>query len=178
MWRLRLRIAVTAVLCSVGAPVAAHGQGAEFFGIAAGVAPTNTGYDLPYNTGAHLSLFLEVPRAIRRLGLRAELFAGAFSRDTRNGNLSRRTSVPGASLSVVLPLGDATSTVQPYLLAGAGTYRTELSIGIRELHFGLAGGAGATFGRGRIRPFVEARVLRVVDGGTPRIIPIALGVRL
>ena len=178
MWCVRLRIVFTATLCYVGMPVLAQGQGAEVFGIAAGAAPTNTGYDLPYNTGAHVSLFVEVPRAIGRLGLRAEVFAGAFSRDTRNGALSRRTSVPGASLSVLLPLSDATSAVQPYLLAGAGTYRTELGSGNRELHFGIAGGAGVHFGRGRIRPFAEARVLRVVDGGTPRIIPIAVGVRL
>lgn len=175
---LRSRIAFTAALCCVTVPAVAQGQGAEAFGIAGGAVPTNTGYDLPYKTGAHLSLFVEMPRAIGRLGLRAEVFAGAFSRDTRNGALSRRTSVPGASLNVVLPLTDAASTVQPYLFAGAGTYRTELGSGNRELHFGIAGGGGVQLGRGRVRPFAEVRVLRVVDGGTPRMIPIALGVRL
>ena len=178
MGRLHIKTVLSVALCCFVIPTVAQGQGAEVFGIAAGAAPTQTGYDLPYKTGAHLSFFLEVPRTIGRLGVRAEVFIGTFSRDTRNGAVSRRTSVPGASLSVVLPIRDTLATVQPYLLAGAGSYRTELGGGPPELHFGIAAGGGVQLARGRVRPFAEVRVLRVVDGGTPRIIPLAIGVRL
>jgi hypothetical protein len=173
-----MKTVLTVALCCFVMPTVAQGQGAEVFGIAGGAAPTNTGYDLPYKTGTHLSFFLEVPRTIGRLGVRAEIFVGSFSRDTRNGAVSRRTSVPGASLNVVLPIRDTSATIQPYLLIGGGSYRTELGGGTRELHFGIAGGGGVQVGRGRVRPFAEARVLRVFDGGTPRIIPLAIGVRM
>jgi hypothetical protein len=178
MGSLRLNAVITVALSCLEMPAVVQGQGAEVFGIAGGAAPTNTGYDLPYKKGTHLSFFLEVPRTIGRLGVRAEIFVGSFSRDTRNGAVSRRTSVPGASLNAVLPIRDTSATIQPYLLIGGGSYRTELGGGTRELHFGIAGGGGVQFGRGRVRPFAEARVLRVFDGGTPQIIPLAIGVRM
>ena len=147
------------------------------FGIAAGLAPTITGHNFPYETGSHLTMFLEAPRVIGRLGVRAEAFFGAFSRNTLSGAVSRRTSVPGASLYVVLPLVDAVSAVRPYVVAGAGTYRTDLGGGPREIHFGYGWGGGVQFGRSRVKPYAEVRVLRIADGGTPRIVPLSLGVR-
>ena len=95
------------------------------------------------------------------------------SMEERMGRLRLNAVLTVAVSCLVLP-----ATFQPYLLAGAGSYRTELGGGPPELHFGIAAGGGVQLARGRVRPFAEVRVLRVVDGGTPRIIPLAIGVRL
>lgn len=59
----------------------------------------------------------------------------------------------------------------------AGAYRTDLGGGSPKWHFGLRGGSNITMGHGRVHPFVQAQPHQVFDGATPRLIPVAFGLR-
>jgi hypothetical protein len=148
-------------------------------GIAGGVTTTPNGRgEYGYGTGALGQLSVERTLVPGRLGLRADAFFHSFPRQTLGGVRSPRTSVPGASASLVLPLTRSGARLQPYLLAGGGTYRTELGGGSSpEWHFGLSGGGGLEFRVGTMRPFIESRLHRIFDGSTPRLAPVAIGLR-
>jgi hypothetical protein len=108
------------------------------------------------------------------MGVRADAFVHRFRRETFGGTLSRRTTVPGATASLVLPLGVAWA-VRPYVLGGAGAYQTEYGNG-RAWHAGLTAGAGVRFDAGRLDAFVEGRVHRT-ETSTPQLVPLSVGVR-
>ncbi len=171
-----VRVVVLVVAAVAGFPPLLRSQQSVTLGVSAGVAPVIQGRNLPYETGTHVQLSAERPQLIGRLGVRAEIFFARFPRNTLNGALSGTTTLPGASLQLVLPLTRPTALVRPYLLAGGGTYRTDLGGG-PEFHFGINGGGGVQFGRGRFAPFVETRLLRIMDGGTPRAVPVSIGFR-
>ena len=176
---IRRAMVQAAVLAGLLTPPAlAAAQRPVTIGVAGGLTPTLTSpREFAYATGAHAQLSVERDRVAGRLGLRADAFVHGFRRETAGGALSRRTAVPGASASLVLPMAGAGGRLRPYLLAGGGTYRTELGSGGPEWHFGLSGGGGMELGAGRARPFVEARVHKVYDGATPRLVPVAVGLR-
>jgi hypothetical protein len=158
-------------------PIGAMAQRPVSVGVAVGVAPTINGRgEGSYETGSLAQLSVERARVVGPIGLRVDAYLQGFRRPTFGGARSRETSIPGASATLVLPLTPSRSLLRPYLLAGGGAYRTDLG-DRREWHFGLSGGAGLETRVGRTRPFVEARALRVFDGGTPRLVPIVIGLR-
>jgi hypothetical protein len=162
---------------AVTLPASAAAQQPVSVGVAAGATPTATGRQLAHGTGAHAQLAVERARVLGRLGVRVDAFVHGFRRATAGGDLSSRAAVPGAAASLVWPLAGVAAPVRPYLLAGAGTYRTRLGVGGPEWHFGLSGGGGVEVGRGPLRPFAETRLHQVYDGGTPRLVPVAVGLR-
>jgi hypothetical protein len=125
--------------------------------------------------GGHVQLGAERARLLGPLGLRADAFAHGVTRRALGGSdLSTRTVVPGFSAALTAPLGLERWAVRPYALAGPGWYNTEY--GSRgEWHFGLQGGVGARFDVGRAEAFAEARLHRVADGSTPRLVPLSFG---
>ncbi len=151
------------------------------FGMGGGVTPTTSARpsSLDYSSGAHAQLSAEKARLLGRVGVRLDAFVHGFARPTFNGFQSGRTSVFGASVSLVLPLAAETSRFKPYLLAGSGTYRTDTggSVPNPEMHHGLSAGGGLELERGRMRPFIESRAIKVYDGSTPRLFPVSIGVR-
>lgn len=145
--------------------------------LSGGLTPSASGNTFAYETGVHGQLAVEWERLLGRLGLRLDAFVHGLRRDPAGSALSPRTTVPGATASLVLPLARETKMLRPYLTAGGGTYRTELGGSGAEWHFGLSGGAGLELGVGRVHPFVEVRVHRVYDGATPRLVPVSVGLR-
>ncbi len=146
--------------------------------IAGGITPiVKSVGSFPYKTGVNAQLSMDLVRVFGRLGVRADIFIHSFERDTRGTSLSRRTLIPGASASLVLPLTQDGARLQPYLLAAAGTFRTDLGQGGPESHFGLGAGGGLEVHHGPVRPFIEVRRLAIFDGGTPRTVPMVLGLR-
>jgi hypothetical protein len=129
-----------------------------------------------YGTGLHAQLGLEREQLLGRLGLRADALVQGFRRPTYNGPLSPHTTVASGAISFVLPLGSPTARLQPYLLAGAGSYSTEYGGG-REWHFGLSGGGGLRFRLGSASAFAETRVHEITDGSTPLLAPVSFGLR-
>lgn len=168
------------VVGALTAPSMAVAQWPVTIGVAGGLTPTsgrNT-RRFAYPSGAHAQISVEHAQVFGRLGIRADVFVNSFTRPAwlTGQGLSRRTSVPGASMSLVLPLSASATRVRPYLIAGAGTYRTDLGTG-SESAFGLSGGGGLEVGSGRLRPYFEMRLHRIYDGGTPDLIPLTVGLR-
>ena len=176
--RMRIRGIVVASLGVLGLAVPASAQSRLELSVAGGLTPVAQGdWDRGYAGGAHAQIAVTLPRALGPLGVRGEAFVHGFRRETFGDLLSRRTTLPGAAASAVLPIGPATAALRPYLLAGGGTYRTEVGGGGPEWHFGLSGGGGVQLGHGRFGAFVEARLHQVYDGSTPRLVPVSLGLR-
>lgn len=145
--------------------------------LAAGPTPVVEG-DLfrGYHGGVHAKVAAEREHVLGPLGVRAEAAVYRFDRPTFGGMVSPRTTIPSGTVGLVLPVARADARIRPYLLASAGTFRTDLGGG-REWHFGLSSGGGLQVRLGPLRTIVEARLHRVYDGGTPRFAPVSLGVR-
>jgi hypothetical protein len=145
--------------------------------LAAGPTPVVGGViDRGYHGGGHAQVAAEREHVFGPLGVRAEAAVYRFDRVTFGGSASRRTTIPSGAAGLVLPLARADARIRPYLLASAGTFRTDLGGG-REWHFGLSGGGGLQVRLGPLRTIVEARLQHVYDGGTPPFAPVSLGVR-
>jgi hypothetical protein len=172
-----LAVLGTALAAATILPSSSSAQSRVRFGISAGMTVTNDGgWDRGYERGRNAQFSMELERVIGRLGLRADAGVYAFRRETFGGPLSSRTTVPGASANLVLPVGPAAAKLQPYLLAGAGGYRTEYGAPA-AWHLGFNGGGGLRLGIGRADVFVEARMSKIADSSTPRFVPISLGFR-
>lgn len=166
-------LATAAALLAAPA-AAASAQRALQVGLAAGATPVSHGdWDRGYAGGTHAQLSLALDRALGPLGVRADVFVHGFRRKTFGGTLSRRTTIPGATVSLVLPLGVAWA-MRPYVLGGGGAYQTEYGNG-RAWHPGLAAGAGVRFDVGRLDAFIEGRVHRT-ETSTPRLVPLSVGI--
>ena len=128
-------------------------------------------------SGAHLQYALEFTPANRHWGLRFDAFSHHMSRKTFGAPLQPQTKILGADFSALYSFGPATRSWTPYLLAGAGSYRTEYGEPVPEFHFGLAGGAGLRVRAGPIGLFLESRVHSIADGSTPYLVPVTIGIR-
>lgn len=171
---------VSFTLTVTSLPVSA--QRVAHVALSAGLSPALEGSWSRGYTGSHVQAALELTPAERRIGLRVDGFVHSMTRTGYPGpsgdpGLSARTSIIGGTASAVLRLGPPSRAVTPYVLAGAGGYRTEYGSPSPEWHFGMAAGGGVRF---RIRSFgifAESRLHQIADGSTPRLIPLSLGLR-
>ena len=69
----QLKWFVVLILSQVAIPAIAQRVPPASFGVALGASPTVQGRNLPHETGAHVAAFVEVPRALGRLSVRAEV---------------------------------------------------------------------------------------------------------
>jgi len=106
-------------------------------------------------------------------------------------SLSGRFGVLGLTGNVVLNIPTA-SAIRPYLIGGAGAYRTTTkwsmecslcsqatpSVSKTDTDFGLNGGAGVEFRLGTLRPYVEGRFHSIfTSGDNVNFIPVQIGLR-
>ena len=163
-----LLLAVAAVSASAQRPI--------HLGLSAGITPSLDGsWERGYR-GSHVQATLELAPADRRVGLRLDGFVHNMER-TRYPGLSGRTEIIGGTASALVGLGPLDRSLTPYILAGAGTYRTEYGSPAPEWHFGISGGAGIRFQTGPVAVFAEARLHQIGDGSTPRLVPVSFGIR-
>lgn len=177
---LILLASATAAAQAAGPPNAAPSAPAarrHFVTVVAGLTPSlqRDGWEQGYE-GAHLQAAVERTRTLGPLGVRVEAIGHRFRRNTLSGQLAPRTSVFGAGVSTVVPLGRAEWRLQPYGLVGAGTYRTEYG-SAREWHLGLSGGAGLRVPVSRAHAVLEWRLHDVRDGSTAWLAPLSVGLR-
>ena len=160
-------------------PVTGRAQNPVTFGIGGGASPTREtrSFPLTFAGGAHAQVFIERPRLLGRIGIRAEAYVHSFERPTFSAPQTGRDLMPGASLSLMLPLRAAEGRFQPYVLAGSGSYRSDVGQTFRDWHHGLSAGGGVEWRRARARPFIESRVINVYDGSSPRFVPVTVGLR-
>ena len=171
-------VLVTVYVSATVAPERAMAQRSNAISIAGGLTPiVQSVRSFRYRTGLNAQISMDLARVLGRVGVRADVFVHSLVRDPAGSDLSRRTSIPGAAASFTVPLARVEALFQPYLVAGAGTYRTDRGGGGPEWHFGFGGGAGMQVGRGQVRTFIEGRWLNIADGGTPRAVPIMIGMR-
>ena len=156
-------------------PVSAAGQ----FRLLVGGGVTSPLGDLNdlAGTGFHAMAGLQLtistwPVSIRGDGSLHRLGASESEFDT--------SQVIGGALSVVYTLPGI--GLRPYLLGGIGSYRTETGlIGATETFTdtGYHGGFGVELGSGAVQGFAEIRYAHIPrDGGTYRLIPVTIGLRL
>jgi hypothetical protein len=168
------------VMLAVMSPLSAMAQSPVTYGLAGGFTPTRSisrGGGPSVDGGVHAQASVERARVLGRLGLRVDVSFHSFEPPSFMTSASGRALMPGAAVSLVLPLVAPTALVQPYVVAGSGTYRSDLGQASRDWHHGLNAGAGLEWRRGRARPFLESRVIRVFDGSSPRFVPVTLGLR-
>lgn len=157
-------------------PVSVSAQRPVHLGLSAGLTPSLEGsVDRGYR-GSHIQAALELVPSDRRMGLRLDAFVHDMAR-TRYPNLSGRTEIVGGTVSALLQMRPIHRVFTPYILAGAGTYRTEFGEPAPEWHFGISAGGGLRLQTGRVAVFTEARLHQIHDGSTPRLVPVSLGIR-
>ncbi|HJQ10845.1 MAG TPA: hypothetical protein VJ840_07410 [Gemmatimonadaceae bacterium] len=127
-------------------------------------------------SGSHLQYALEFTPENTHWGLRLDAFSHHMSRKPYP-TLSSQTKILGSDFSVLYSFGSPARAWTPYLIAGAGTYRTEYGEPTPEFHFGIAGGAGLRFRTGPFSLLLESRVHSIADGSTPYLIPVTIGLR-
>ena len=172
--RTRLFLIASALVGFLPASVSA--QRPVHLGLSAGLTPSLEGsVDHGYR-GAHLQAAFEFAPASRRIGLRVDGFTHRLTR-TGSPYLSRRTEIVGGTVSALVGLGPLHRSLAPYLLAGSGTYRTEFGEPAPEWHFGIAVGGGVRYQTGPVAVFAEARLHQIMDGSTPRLVPVSFGIR-
>ena len=157
-------------------PASVSAQRPFHLGLSAGLTPSVEGsVDRGYR-GSHLQAALELAPGDRRMGLRLDAFVHDMAR-TRYPGLSGRTHIVGGTVSALVLMRPLRRSFTPYILAGAGTYRTEYGAPAPEWHFGISGGGGVRFQTGRVAVFTEVRLHQIYDGSTPRLVPLSFGIR-
>jgi opacity protein-like surface antigen len=174
--RLVLSTLIASAMLAVGIPVSAQGYNPFQIGAAAGIAfPTgdlgnvaNTGYDVAVMVGYKPQ---DTP-----IGVRAEAAYNQFGSKVFNGNVS----IPSFTGNLVFGL--PTGMLSPYVIGGAGLYRTNVNVNgggsAGENHFGFNVGGGIKIPLSTsFETFVEARYNRVtVNNGSFSFIPVTFGV--
>jgi hypothetical protein len=174
---MKPRSLLISLICSMLPVGIASAQLPLHLSFGGGLTPAYEGSVQRGYSGAHLQYALEFTPPDSHWGLRLDAFTHHMSRTTFGGPLRRETKILGADLSAVYSFGPSTRSWTPYLLAGAGTYRTEYGEPTPELHFGIAGGAGVRVKTGPISLLLESRVHSIGDGSTPYLIPVTVGIR-
>lgn len=167
-----------ALIALAFAPVAGElrAQHLEFVGAGGGVVvPTGSFGDVD-KAGWHVSAL-----AVGRLKGSVHFTVDAlYAQTSHQGGVSGSSTLAGGSLGAALFLGPDTRGLRPYVSAGAGVFRVNVSVP----GFGSAAatklvptfGAGVMVGTGRRRGFVAARYVSV--GTSPQrtsFIPISAG---
>lgn len=123
----------------------------------------------------HVGLFVRVPTT--PLGLRGDGYVHHLG--AAEATLDD-TQILGGTASLVYELPGIQFV--PYLLAGIGTYQTETGLldqTTKSTDTGWHGGFGINLGTGGLGAFAEIRFVQIgVDGGTTRLIPLTVGLRL
>jgi hypothetical protein len=132
-------------------------------GVAMPMGDFGDGYKMGYTAGAGLFIY---PNA-GNLGFRADVAYSSFESEASSDIKFQPLSLMG---NVLYRLGDGTSSIAPYIVAGGGILSDEVS------QFAFQGGLGLSIGSGNVRWFVEAKYLNSSkDGFTTAFVPVIGG---
>ncbi|MFN2316915.1 MAG: hypothetical protein ABR551_04020 [Gemmatimonadales bacterium] len=165
----KLNVAGLAVVALLSVAVATAGSAQTVVGIGVGggvampMADLGDGYKMGYTAGAGLFIY---PNA-GSLGFRADVGYSSFESEVSSAVKFQPLSLMG---NVLYRLGDGTSSIAPYLVAGGGILSDE------ESQFAFQGGLGLSIGSGNVRWFVEAKYLNSSKNGfTTAFVPVIGG---
>jgi hypothetical protein len=180
MSRKMLAVAAFALM----APIAmAQGQIIPKFGIAAGASLPNGDFSNSNESGYHAMLTLGIAPPLSPVGFRVD---GMFNQFPYKGSLLSGENFRVMSLNANATLGmpGVPLLISPYIIGGAGMYRTQSSVASSEAanDLGINIGAGIKFGLAGFGAFGEVRLHNIMaddgSGGTTnlRFIPITFGI--
>ena len=176
------RVILPAFAAVIALGAASASAGAQYssnpfqIGAAAGIAfPTGDLGDIA-NTGYNVTVALGYKPALNPIGVRIEAAYNQFGLKDVDGNVN----IPAFTGNLVYSLPGI--SFSPYVIGGAGLYRTSVDIdgggSAGENHFGFNAGGGIKIPiSSSFETFVEARYSRVtVDNGSMSFIPITVGI--
>ena len=176
------RVILPAFAAVIALGAASASAGAQYssnpfqIGAAAGIAfPTGDLGDIA-NTGYNVTVALGYRPALNPIGVRIEAAYNQFGLKDVDGNVN----IPAFTGNLVYSLPGI--SFSPYVIGGAGLYRTNVDIdgggSAGENHFGFNAGGGIKIPiSSSFETFVEARYSRVtVDNGSMSFIPITVGI--
>ena len=176
------RVILPAFAAVIALSAASASAGAQFssnpfqIGASAGIGfPTGDLGDIA-NTGYNVTVALGYKPALTPIGVRLEAAYNQFGLKDVDGNVN----IPAFTGNLVYSLPSV--SFSPYVIGGAGLYRTNVDIGgggsAGENRFGFNVGGGIKIPlSSSFETFVEARYNRVtVDNGSMSFIPISVGI--
>ena len=137
--------------------------------------------DLGYNVTGHIYY----TRSTTKLGFRGDVgydsWEGKGSSAALDANLSSLAFVANGTYN----FGESTASMRPYLLVGAGMYRTKSSSEVAGVESsttssdaGIQGGLGLSFKLSGFDTFLEARYVNIFsEGNSTSFAPIVFGLR-
>jgi len=178
-----MKIAAFAGLLAL--PLTVRAQRSVSVGVSGGVSvpmgDLADAVDLGYNVTGHLYYM----RSTMKLGFRGDVgydsWEGKGSSSALDANLSSLAFVANG----IFNFGESTAAMRPYLLAGAGMYRTKSSSEVAGMESsstssdaGIQGGLGLTFKLSGFNTFLEARYVNIFsEGNSTSFAPIVFGIR-
>lgn len=164
---------VIVFLLALSVPVAASAQARLLVG--GGLSsPHGDAGDLA-GTGFHLNAGLQLTVAALPVSIRGD---GAYHRLGAPESGFEKPTILAGSVSLVYTLPGV--AIQPYVLAGFGSYRTEagpVDETVEWTDTGFHGGFGVNMGTGGLQFFAEVRYIQVDHEQTLRLIPLTVGLR-
>lgn len=180
MSRKMLAVAAFALM----APVAmAQAQLPLKFGIGAGATLPNGTFSNSVESGYHALVVATIAPPLSPVGFRVDGMFNQFNNKTVSGQSLR---VMGASANAVLGMPGVPLLISPYVIGGAGMYRSQSSAtgAVATNDLGINVGAGIKFGLAGFGAFAEVRMHNLMkDNGTggttnSRFIPVTFGITM
>jgi opacity protein-like surface antigen len=166
----------SAALLATTVPARAQGYNPFQIGASGGIAFPTSDLGNVANTGYNVTVAVGYKPELTPIGVRAEAAYNEFGSKIFNGNVN----IPAFTGNLVygLPVG----TLSPYVIGGAGLYRTSINVNnggnASENDFGFNIGAGLKIPLSSgFETFVEARYHHVTqNNGSLSFVPITFGV--
>ncbi len=166
---------ILAVLALVAAPAMASAQ--VSFGAAAGAAFPTGDLGKSFDSGYHAQVSLGIAIPLAPIGFRIDGTLDHF--DTKNTTITGSDRILGVAANVEMGFG-AVPLLGPYVIAGAGLYNSNVSVGSvsdSKTKPGASVGAGIRFGLGGLGVYAETRYHYVsTDGSSTQFVPVMFGV--
>ena len=166
----------SAAALAASAPASAQGYNPFQIGAAGGIAFPTGDLGNAANTGYDIAVMVGYKAELTPIGVRAEAAYNQFGSKNFSGNVN----IPSFTGNLVF--GMPTGMLSPYVIGGAGLYRTNVDVtglgSAGENHFGFNIGGGIKIPLSTsFETFVEARYNHVtVNNGSFSFVPVTFGV--
>jgi opacity protein-like surface antigen len=178
-----LQFVITVAVASAAAVATVSAQSVHF-GLGGGLTLPTGDYKNADNAGWHALGKVDIGIPMSPVAVRIDaLFGQTKHKDVGGSAVDGKTQLIGGLANLVYKIPVPAPIVKPYILGGAGVYNVKLTItnsvppvDTSQTKFAWDFGAGATFGVGPARFFVEARYVSIQESGSSlKFIPVTAG---
>lgn len=179
-----LQVALAVTVVSLAGVAAVPAQNVHF-GLGGGLIQPLSDYKDIDKAGWHALGKVDIGIPLSPVAVRVDaLFGQTKHKDIGGSPVTGKTQLIGGLANLVYKIPVPAPIVKPYLLAGGGVYHVKITvdnsvppIDTSETKFTWDFGAGANFGAGPAKFFVEARYVSIQEsGGSTKFFPITVGV--